>query len=496
MAERDQALDMALRLLAPAEHDPAEDDRWSKRVAAAALAGRGSGAGASEASKLLEAPLPDDYEDEDAPEEERVKHDARHGDDAASAADEGEGDGEGREWPGSISTSSSTSHSDPLADAPSAPVDPMAGLARLARSGPHPTLRAPLPSEPLDGDAIGAAKADDSGLIDLAKMTAPPPEVAPVAASAAPDPLAVTKPQGPAAKSARAAVAAPIAIEKAPVSMPPSTTQGQTASVASPTSASRDGRKRSPVVVYLTFGGLLAAAATALFFIQPKHDAPSSASGAQPTVAMTSSATAKDTSTAPSPAITAPTVAANAADSASAVADPADTVAIATTTAPPGATMGGSKSAPPATATTTGTSNAPPTKTSAAATTTVAPKPTSDPIGKPSGGSLDDVLGLGKPAPATTSTVSVPDLPDKPDNGDVRSAINSRVGAAGACVKGLDSPSKVTVSFSPAGTVAGVVVTSGPAKGTGAEACIKGAFASAKVPRSKMGATGYASLLP
>jgi hypothetical protein len=37
-------------------------------------------------------------------------------------------------------------------------------------------------------------------------------------------------------------------------------------------------------------------------------------------------------------------------------------------------------------------------------------------------------------------------------------------------------------------------VSSGPAKGTGAESCIKGAFSGAKVPRSKLGGYGYAKL--
>jgi hypothetical protein len=101
---------------------------------------------------------------------------------------------------------------------------------------------------------------------------------------------------------------------------------------------------------------------------------------------------------------------------------------------------------------------------------------------------------LNKP-PVPTATVAVtPDLPDKPEQIDIRSAVNGKVGAASACVAGLDGASKVTISFSPAGTVSGVVVTSGPAKGTGAEACIKSAFSSAKVPRSKLGGTGFTSL--
>ncbi|MFI5302974.1 MAG: hypothetical protein ACHREM_33195, partial [Polyangiales bacterium] len=115
-------------------------------------------------------------------------------------------------------------------------------------------------------------------------------------------------------------------------------------------------------------------------------------------------------------------------------------------------------------------------------------------------GGLDDMLGLGAggtpSAKPTAAAPTGPDLPDKPDSTDIRSAINKQLGRAAGCVKGLDGPSKVTVSFGPDGSVTGVSVTSGPAKGTGAEACISTAFRGAKVPATKKGATGFATVTP
>jgi hypothetical protein len=64
--------------------------------------------------------------------------------------------------------------------------------------------------------------------------------------------------------------------------------------------------------------------------------------------------------------------------------------------------------------------------------------------------------------------------------------------AANACVVGMAGESKVTITFGPSGTVTAVVVTDGPAKGTGAEACIKKAFSTARVEASRLGGTGYA----
>jgi hypothetical protein len=99
------------------------------------------------------------------------------------------------------------------------------------------------------------------------------------------------------------------------------------------------------------------------------------------------------------------------------------------------------------------------------------------------------------PATATataTATAPPPYVADRPEPMDVRSAVNFRMAAADACVVGMAGESKVTITFGPSGTVTGVIVTDGPAKGTGAEACIKKAFSTARVEASRLGGTGYA----
>lgn len=97
------------------------------------------------------------------------------------------------------------------------------------------------------------------------------------------------------------------------------------------------------------------------------------------------------------------------------------------------------------------------------------------------------------PATATaTATAPPPYVADRPEPMDVRSAVNFRMAAANACVVGVAGESKVTITFGPSGTVTAVVVTDGPAKGMGAEACIKKAFSTARVEASRLGGTGYA----
>jgi hypothetical protein len=106
-------------------------------------------------------------------------------------------------------------------------------------------------------------------------------------------------------------------------------------------------------------------------------------------------------------------------------------------------------------------------------------------------------LGAGGTAPPkATAAPAGPDLADRPDRTDLQSAINAKLGRAAGCVKGLDGPTKVSVNFGPDGSVTGVSVVSGPAKGTGAEACISTAFRSAKVPATKKGGSGTATLMP
>lgn len=451
MTDRDPSLDMALRLLGSADPATGTDDdaRFVKRVAGAL----GKKLERKDIDAALGAPLPDDHRDptpeaHDAIEEAEIVDER----DAALAAEDHRG--EDRAWDGAISRP------------PVSAVSAIDGMRELTRSGPHPSIR---PAS----DEIGMAKGPDSGLIDLRGLSQSGEK--PIAEGAdpnAPD-LSRTTPQSPAA-------------------LKPVASGATSAKAPSSAAASAKTARRGNPGLWLGGAGLAAAAALAIFFVSTKRsDAPSSSQRSADVAAAKANASSNTTPAATIAATTteSPSYLASASaapdDQASALPDdPAanapgpsdDKLALGTKKAPPKSPTGsgvGPKDVAKPTSTATGTPATPQ---------------------KTGNGSLDDVLGLNKPA-VPTATISVtPDLPDKPETMDIRTAVNGKLGAANACVAGLSGASKVQISFSPAGTVSGVVVTSGPAKGTGAEACIKGAFSSAKVPRSKFGGTGSASL--
>lgn len=99
------------------------------------------------------------------------------------------------------------------------------------------------------------------------------------------------------------------------------------------------------------------------------------------------------------------------------------------------------------------------------ATAAPAPKVTADP----------DEQNL-KPAAQPT------DVPHKPSIGAANAAISAVLGSARACVAGHGEPSRATLTFGSDGRVTAVAVA-GPAAGTGAEACIRGALSKARVER-------------
>lgn len=359
----------------------------------------------------------------------------------------------------------------------------LGALAGLTRS----SLAAPAPGGL--GEIDGAAKADDSGRIDLRAMMGGGESsndadggVAAAAAAGKPDDNVIDIGAIQRASAAPKRVSAPPVTP--PVSAAPSTTGAAAMSTAAAPAKPTD-KKGGGLWIGL---GLAAAAAVGVGVIAFSGGKKSeeTASAAKP--AASAAAEKKDEKASP--------IAATA--TASAVPPPADPAPTASASAAPDLVakndpkMAGTVAAPG------GTGNAPPGKAGPGAPSASAkPAPTIDPIHKPSGGSLDDVLGIGKEDP-TKKAVATPDsnLPEKPDTGDIRSAVLGKQGAAQSCVKGLDGDSSVAVTFGPAGNVTAVVVTSGPAKGTGAETCIKNAFNGAKVPASKKGGTGYAKLLP
>jgi hypothetical protein len=460
MPDEDPTLDAVLSALGGVEPKNLEDDdRWAKRVASrvstfAPMSRR-------ELDPILDAPFPDDHQDFDHATRGADDHDQAHADHAAAAADFGDARG----WEGSMSDDASSSP----------PPNSLAGLSGLTRSGP-----ASSSAEPIDG----AAKGEDSGLIDLRAMSQPEPETAAAAAAEVPASAAAPPSLGKAPAAPSPVSAANVAVVAAPAAnaVPPSSTTATAASAAAATP--RKEEKKGGAVIWLALGGLAAAAAAAFFVVGPmakKDEAPSAAAppaaqteAKKPEAEKVAAADKAAPTTMPEPAASAaPTP----------TEDPQVAIAAKPGTAPVAGGTGKAALAPDPKATTTAT-----TKSSATTAPTETPKSAGT-------GSLDEVLGIGKDQPAAKATAT-DNLPDKPDTMDVRSAINGKVSAATACVKGLDAPSNVAVTFGPGGAVSGVVVTSGPAKGTGAESCIKNAFSPAKVPPSKKGATGSASLVP
>jgi hypothetical protein len=100
-------------------------------------------------------------------------------------------------------------------------------------------------------------------------------------------------------------------------------------------------------------------------------------------------------------------------------------------------------------------------------------------------GAMDTAVGGNKaPAktdePAAKSPAHGSDIPEIPSQGAIQGAMGSVMGAARACVAGMDEPSKAQVTFSNDGKVQNVSV-SGPAAGKPAAGCIVAALKRARV---------------
>ncbi len=474
MSDRDPTLDMALRLLQN-ENAADEDARWAKRVAAGISTWTGKTASRGELDALLASPLPDDHRDQAVNDEHLAADDLEDADAAHAVHDAGDDQ----------ATPGWDSISHPPA---SGRVSASEGLARLTRSGPNPSASS------LAATDVGAAKADDSGLIDLRGLSKSGEQAATPVAADEPAPMAIVATASNVTPIAKAAASRPL-VASPPVAAMSAAAAGS-APVALATKPATPEKKKGGAAIWMIGGGLVAAAAAAFLFVNMGNKAPEPSSAAQE---KSKSAKSDDDQAASASAVAKPaaTVAAvpteNVAASASASVDdppvldpePDPKIAVA-----PKYPMGAKTQPGTPTAALTGTAaptGKPTAKPSAEPTTAKPP---------PGGGSLDDVLGINKPGPATTATAVTPDLPDKPESVDIRVAVNGKVPVANACVSGLDGPSTVSITFGPAGTVTSVSVTSGPAKGTGAESCIKSAFSSAKVGRSKLGGTGAAKLMP
>lgn len=87
--------------------------------------------------------------------------------------------------------------------------------------------------------------------------------------------------------------------------------------------------------------------------------------------------------------------------------------------------------------------------------------------------------------PAEAKTAGGPsknsaDVPEVPSQGAIQGAMGAVMGAARACVAGMDDPSRAQVTFASSGTVSNVSV-SGAASGKPAAGCIVAALKRAKV---------------
>ncbi len=341
-------------------------------------------------------------------------------------------------------------------------------LARASQVGLSPASRpsqtglAPASRPSLVGSEPGAAKGDDSGLIDLGRL------------SASAEPPAVTVREPAVDPGSSGVIASPVLVA------PAITLFGAPATDVAATPAKRPAPSSAKIG-----GAIVAVALAAAFAISiggRKADAPA------PTA---------EAVTAAAPAVVAAAPAEPAAPAAAAKADlPADKP---TTAAPAAAKLaaqataaGGpaAKGAAGATAVAAQTSEGSKDVAKALAAAgasnagaTAVPDGLAGAMKSAVGGSAKGptespveaaVKAAGASAPAAGS------IPDSPSQGAVQGAVGAQMPAAKACVKGQTDASRATLSFGSDGAVKSVNV-SGPAAGTPAEGCIKRALSRVSV---------------
>ena len=379
-------------------------------------------------------------------------------------------------------------------------------LAKMGNMGgltpPPASVRSPNSSAPSGVHRAGEAKGDDSGLIDLAAVSQPAPQVAPVAqaqgtplanaglfddepASVRPGPVSAQvrqpAPSMPPFASASASapgsmppasLQSPAPISQAPASYVPASTAAASSSQQALGAAPPETRKGNGKVIALVLGGLVAVssmAAGGFFFMKHRaaNDAARVAANSAPTVAPVVAAAPPEVKPAdPTPAPEA-TVDPNALPAVVAAAKPV---------------AKGGAPAPVAVA-----AAAKPTKEeSAKLSAKDLPTTPTGPAGD-LGAAMNKAVGAdGKPVDATPaagpagSQFAAGTVPQKPSQGAVTGAIGAVLPGARACLGPDDPVSRATITFTSAGTVQSVNV-SGGAAGKPAEGCIKAALGKAKV---------------
>lgn len=356
-------------------------------------------------------------------------------------------------------------------------------LAKMA-TGLTPPPASVVPNAPSGVIRAAEAKADDSGLVDLAAASAADPGAA---ARAQSTPLAA---QGlfddePArAPSAATLAAAPASIPAQPVPSMPPPSVGQQASIApampafaaTPVHAhAAEPKKKGGAVIALVIGGVVAlsaAAAGGLFMMKSRDGATASAptvTTAQPAVVAQAEPSPAQAAATPAPAPEPEPTAAPADE------QPAKVAMAAKPAVKGGAPAKGALAAAAPAAKAEGPAKM--TEKDLAA----APSGPAGDLGAAMKKEVGDEGAKATPAAAATgANAPTGNVPQKPSQGAVTGAIGAVLPGARACLGPDDPVSRASIVFTSAGTVQSVNV-SGAAAGKPAEACIKGALMKAKV---------------
>lgn len=386
-------------------------------------------------------------------------------------------------------------------------------LAKMAQGGlltpPPPSVRAPSSSAPSGVQRAAEAKADDSGVVDLALAAQADPQGAaraqatPLAkdglfddepASVRPGPVSQAPISQAPASFGGAQLQQPMpSMPPAPASLPPASLAPASAPLSAPASApvaslasgpalAQSEKKGGGKVIGLVLFGLVAASAVAAggFFVYQGQQAKKAAALAAAQAAEAKPA-APVVAAAPEAKPEQPTAAAEPTPAPESTVDP-NALPAAGKTAAAAPKAGAAK--PGALALNTPA----PAKPEAAAKLSEKdiPAAAAGPAGD-LGNAMKSAVGAdGKPAEQTPAAGSngpqfaAGTVPQKPSQGAVTGAIGAVLPAARACLGPDDPISRATITFVSAGTVQSVNVTGGAA-GKPAEACIKSALTRAKV---------------
>jgi len=382
-------------------------------------------------------------------------------------------------------------------------------LAKLAQGGlmtpPPPSVRPPSSSAPSGVQRAVEAKADDSGVVDLALAAQSDPQAAARAQSTAlakdglfddepasvrPGPVSHGAPASAAPLSAQALLQQPapsippMTPSLAPASMPaPASSAHVAPSVASSSQQVAAPKKGNGKVVALVLTGLVAVSAVAAggFFFMKSQKANEAAALAAHTESKPVVATPAPAPEAPA---TATVAAADPTPAPEATLDPS-TLPAAKTDKP--AAKPGAVAAKPANPGALALAEKPADKKTESAKISEKDLPTAPtgPAGalgeemKKAVGDKDSAAQT--PAAGNAGTqFAAGTVPQKPSQGAVTGAIGSVLPGARACLGPDDPISRASIVFTSAGTVQSVNVT-GAAAGKPAEACIKSALMKAKL---------------